>query len=284
MNYKQMLKTAALSTLLLSAVGAPAAMAETADHTNAKPVQMAETVIAKRLLDPLKLAETYSPETVDDWKQTLDAYTSLTPKMLFWAESADGQPLNIQTVPLSEAVAVEGQFAVKADVKFEEMKPLDSAEFFKTVTMVKRVNDDTFAIDPATADSNGDEAEAGGLNEAAVTVSVTAAPVLKVSAEAGDTIADPGAEAIAANTVSFSIASASVVDSTIGASAFAEGWKQLEEAVQSGDGQAIKQALANQLEQYKQRITELQNAKTDMTALQAIPAIPTAPAASADKE
>jgi len=284
MNYKQMLKTAALSTLLLSAVGAPAAMAETADHTNATPVQFAETVIAKKLLDPLKLAETYAPETVEDWKQTLAEYTSLTPKMLFWAESADGKTLNIKTMPLSEATAVEGQIAGKVDVSLKELKPLDGNELFKSVTVIKKVNDDTFAIERATTDSKSGEAEAGGLSEAAVTTSVAAAPVLKVSAEAGDTIADPGAEAIAVNTVSFSISSASVVDSTIGASAFAEGWKQLEEAVQSGDGQAIKQALANQLEQYKQRITELQNAKTDVAALQAIPAIPTVPAASADKE
>jgi hypothetical protein len=284
MNYKQMLKTAALSTLLLSAVGGPSAMAETADHTNAKPVQMAETVIAKKLLDPLKLAETYAPETVEDWKQTLDAYTSLTPKMLFWAKSADGQPLNIQTVPLSEAVAVEGQFAGKADVSLKELKPLDGNELFKTITVMKKVNDDTFTIERATTDSKSGEAEAGGSSEAAVTVSVTAAPALKVSAEAGDTITDPGAEAIAADTVSFSIASVSVADSTIGASAFAEGWKQLEEAVQSDDGQAIKQALATQLELYKQRITELQEAKANLTTLQAIPAVPSAPAASADKE
>lgn len=275
MNYKQMLKTAALSTLLLSAVGAPSALAETADNTNPAPVKLTETVMAKKILDPLKLAETYAPETVEDWKKALADYASLTTKV-FWG--VDGKAAHIQVIPLSEVKAVEGGIDGTFDASLKELKTLDGTELFKTVTMMKTFNTDSFALEPAAADIN--VAEAGAYSDE---TTATAVPFVKFATVAsGEAVPGTIADMKEMGTAGIAISVSSSEDSSI--SAFAQGWKQLEEAVQSGDGQAIKLALANQLEQYKQRITELQNAKTDMATLQAIPAISTVPAASADKE
>lgn len=279
MNYKQMLKTAALSTLLLSAVGAPSALAETADNTNPAPVKLTETVMAKKILDPLKLAETYAPETVEDWKKALADYESLTTKF-FWTDVVDGKAGDIQVIPLSEVKTVEGGIDGTFDVSLKELKTVDGTELFKTVTMMKTLNADSFALEPAAADIN--VAEAGAYSDE---TTATAVPFVKFATVAsGEAVRGTIADMKEMGTAGIAISVSSSEDSSI--SAFAQGWKQLEEAVQSGDGQAIKQALANQLEQYKQRITELQNAKTDVTAttLQAIPALPSVPAASTDKE
>ncbi|OPA75243.1 hypothetical protein BVG16_21840 [Paenibacillus selenitireducens] len=89
MNHKHMMKRLALSTLLLSAVASPV-MANAAENSEAQASTPTMKAIALQkdgntkfapfaimLSNPLDLAKTYAPDTVQDWEATLDKFDKL---------------------------------------------------------------------------------------------------------------------------------------------------------------------------------------------------------------
>lgn len=87
MNQQMIFKKLALSALLVSAVAAPTAVnaASGANDQSAKTTAAAEvtpansgslsaSLISFDWVDPLELAKTYAPNTLEDWKKTLDQY------------------------------------------------------------------------------------------------------------------------------------------------------------------------------------------------------------------
>jgi hypothetical protein len=89
MNHKHMMKRLALSTLLLSAVASPV-MANAATSPDAKASTPAQKTITLQkdgnqeftsfaivMTNPLDLAKTYAPDTVQDWKTTMDKFDKL---------------------------------------------------------------------------------------------------------------------------------------------------------------------------------------------------------------
>lgn len=87
MNHKQIMKRLAFSTLLLSAVASPV-IANAADDTQAKKISTPAISVQKDgkttagiemtvFSNPLELAKQYAPETVKDWKATLDKFEKL---------------------------------------------------------------------------------------------------------------------------------------------------------------------------------------------------------------
>lgn len=87
MNQQMIFKKLALSALLVSAVAAPTAVnaASGANDQSAKTTAAAVVTPATKgtiatqvtifdWVDPLELAKTYAPSTLEDWKKTLDQY------------------------------------------------------------------------------------------------------------------------------------------------------------------------------------------------------------------
>lgn len=102
MNKNVMIKSLALSTLLMSAIGgsAFAEKAETAPAPAAKP--QAITLAKPTFGNPLQLAKQYAPDTVKDWEAVLTRYdqlrglpANLTPIDLVLPE-AGGDPQSLQ--------------------------------------------------------------------------------------------------------------------------------------------------------------------------------------------
>ncbi|MEK4344868.1 hypothetical protein [Paenibacillus sp. FSL P4-0184] len=87
MNQQMIFKKLALSALLVSAVAAPTAVnaASGANDQSAKTTtaavvtpansgSLSASLISFDWVDPLELAKTYAPNTLEDWKKTLDQY------------------------------------------------------------------------------------------------------------------------------------------------------------------------------------------------------------------
>ena len=87
MNQQMIFKKLALSALLVSAVAAPTAVnaASGANDQSAKTTaaavvtpansgSLSASLISFDWIDPLELAKTYAPNTLEDWKKTLDQY------------------------------------------------------------------------------------------------------------------------------------------------------------------------------------------------------------------
>lgn len=87
MNQQMILKKLALSALLVSAVAAPTAANAASGANDQSAKTTAATVVTSASkgsistnvtildwVDPLELAKTYAPNTLEDWKKTLDQY------------------------------------------------------------------------------------------------------------------------------------------------------------------------------------------------------------------
>jgi len=124
MNCTSRIKSFALSAMLVTAIAAGPVSANASESntvTPVKPVQQAQqvkpiithtfeaTATALSFTDPLELASKYAPETVDDWKKTLESYKQLTefPKDALASEAVKVEITTLATV---------GQ-AVSADAK-----------------------------------------------------------------------------------------------------------------------------------------------------------------------
>lgn len=90
MNHQMVFKKLALSALLVSAVAAPTAANAANKSMDESPKATASAMIASTAsqsvtakaigfwADPLEMAKTYAPNTLEDWKKTLEQYNKLT--------------------------------------------------------------------------------------------------------------------------------------------------------------------------------------------------------------
>lgn len=113
MNCTSKFKSFALSTLLVAAIAAGPVSANASEATldQVKPVQQATQMKPIRIThtfeatastlsftDPLELANKYAPETVDDWKKTLESYKQLT---AFPSYAVASEAITVELTPLA---------------------------------------------------------------------------------------------------------------------------------------------------------------------------------------
>ncbi|TNJ64647.1 hypothetical protein FE784_19580 [Paenibacillus hemerocallicola] len=240
-----LIRKIALSTLLLSAIASPSAFADATPELPTNPIKAVPflTISAASVMDPLKLAETYAPETVDDWKQTLAEYEEAIASRV--KVTAGNIATLVKTVQVDQVAPIQ-------------IQPGAEPVVFGTVT--------TFSGGESISVNAVEKAESAVLTEADI-----AAPV-KLEAVPGAVLTAVGTN----ENVSFTIAvSPNAEGQPI--NDFMQGWSDLSKAVESKDGNAIKQALAHQLTLYKQKIVLIKN--DDQTIAQAsVQAIPATPA------
>lgn len=244
MKRNLLIRKIALSTLLLSAIASPAAFADSQPETSPRPVKVAPllTISAASVMDPLKLAETYAPETVEDWKQTLAEYEEAIKSRV--KVTAGSVATFVKTVRLDQAAPTQTE-------------PGTEPVVFGTVTK--------FEGEESISASAVETGEPITLTEAHIT-----APV-KLEAVPGAVLAAVGSS----ENVAFSIAVSPNAESKP-LDDFMQGWADLSKAAESKDGNAIKQALAHQLTLYKQKIALIlsDDQPVAQAAAQAIPATP----------
>jgi hypothetical protein len=143
MNQQMIFKKLALSALLVSAVAAPTAVnaASGANDQSAKTTaaavvtpansgSLSASLISFDWVDPLDLAKTYAPNTLEDWKKTLDQYYkaagfSITAASgLVTSEQADGaifskEILSAEALPVSYIEAGRNVEVLPNDKKME---------------------------------------------------------------------------------------------------------------------------------------------------------------------
>ncbi|WP_053376392.1 hypothetical protein [Paenibacillus sp. FJAT-27812] len=242
MNYKMMFKNVAMTTLLLSAVAGPQVFADSAkqsvnhaEKAGTAASHLIETVklenaaattfAARNILDPLKLAETYAPDTVNEWKSTLERYNNLTSKLFYFA-SAD------------------------------KLEIVGSADLGKMVN--EKSSADTISVSLKALSAE----EVKQIREKSITLTKAEGVPIEVKALDGKEIASASTGTTSAvSAVSLTTATAVPLDGKFELSPFAQGWTELDKAVDSKDANEIKQALSKQLELYKQEIAALEKAE-----------------------
>ncbi|WP_339318014.1 hypothetical protein [Paenibacillus sp. FSL R10-2734] len=220
MNQQMLFKKLALSALLVSAVAAPTAVnaASGAKDQNAKTTAAAVLTSASKgsmdtkvtildWTDPLELAKTYAPNTLEDWKKTLDQYY----KAAGFSITAVSE-----VVPSEQA---EGAIFTKNIVSAEAL-PVSYIEAGRSVDI------------QLPEDKNMDSA---------MSSSITAV----------DTIAS-----VEATEATISLQELSEADK-----AFFKAQENLNSAAKTKDATVIKEALTKLLDQYKEKIKELETAK-----------------------
>ncbi|AIQ21596.1 hypothetical protein NSQ90_01195 [Paenibacillus sp. FSL H7-0737] len=144
MNQQMIFKKLALSALLVSAVAAPTAVnaASGANDQSAKTTaavvtpansgSLSASLISFDWVDPLELAKTYAPNTLEDWKKTLDQYYkaagfSITAvSELVPSEQAEGVQLS-KEIGSAEALPVSYIEAGRSvDIQLPEAQKMES--------------------------------------------------------------------------------------------------------------------------------------------------------------
>jgi hypothetical protein len=129
MNQQMLFKKLALSALLVSAVAAPAVTnaANGAQEGTAKTTAAsgAFTPVSKLAAidwaDPLKLAKTYAPNTLEDWKKALDEYHkaggfSITTATELVASPVEGVKLSLENLSIESMPAVNIEAGSSAEI------------------------------------------------------------------------------------------------------------------------------------------------------------------------
>lgn len=254
MNHKLIVKKIALSTLLLS-VAASSAYASESSQTTTSPSQtltsstqfqaVTATAAVKRT-DPVDLAATYAPDTVNDWKNTLTQYHEAIQKkfgaVLRQATPLDstGTNLNISSVrvidPTDTKEIADGQFT-KVLTQGELTNPTASTDIKAGVALA-------VAAIPALP-----AIPTEGLPEDKQAVDHSI-PGVRIQADA-ETSTFSSTEA--KNTVSVATIS---LDNPL-----FKGEMELQKAAESKDAQVITKSLAKLLVLYKEQIAEWEAAK-----------------------
>ncbi|MEK3914492.1 hypothetical protein [Paenibacillus sp. FSL H7-0331] len=229
MNHKLIVKKIALSTLLLS-VAASSAYASESSQTTTSPSQtltsstqfqaVTATTAVKRT-DPVELAATYAPDTVNDWKNTLTQYHEAIQKkfgaVLRQATPLDstGTNLNISSVRVIDPT---------------DTKEIADGQFTEVLTLGE-LTDPTASTDI----------------KAGVALAVAAIPALPTLPADAETSTFSSTEA--KNTVSVAAIS---LDNPL-----FKGEMELQKAAESKDAEAIKKSLGKLLGLYKEEIVKL---------------------------
>lgn len=143
MNQQMIFKKLALSALLVSAVAAPTAVnaASGANDQSAKTTaaavvtpansgSLSASLISFDWVDPLELAKTYAPNTLEDWKKTLDQYykaagfsitavSELVPSELVEGVQLSKEIVSAEALPVSYIEAGRNVEVLPNDTKME---------------------------------------------------------------------------------------------------------------------------------------------------------------------
>lgn len=223
----------ALSAALLGTAAVPvhASGTDTSDVPKqpgkSAPIQAATTISI--LPNPLELAERYAPETVQDWKETLEKYGKLAGdegKGVFYVSEATSlSPIEGEREPGPTEGGMKVSIAVAATpaVNAKDMKDIKEIKDTKEFQEIKIKG----ALTPIE----------GGVIEVAE----------RVKSDSGDVVQDEVA----------SVQAVKLSDEDL---AFIHARIDLFKAVDSKDSDAIKEALAKLLDQYKEQITKLEAA------------------------
>ncbi len=223
----------ALSAALLGTAAVPvhASGTDTSDVPKqpgkSAPIQAATTISI--LPNPLELAERYAPETVQDWKETLEKYGKLAgdeDKGVFYVSEATSlSPIEGEREPGPTEGGMKVSIAVAATpaVNAKDMKDIKEIKDTKEFQEIKIKG----ALTPIE----------GGVIEVAE----------RVKSDSGDVVQDEVA----------SVQAVKLSDEDL---AFIHARIELFKAVDSKDSDAIKEALAKLLDQYKEQITKLEAA------------------------
>ncbi|MFF2908273.1 hypothetical protein [Paenibacillus sp. NPDC057934] len=249
MNYSLKFRNVALSALLLTAISAPIVANADSDakenavkNGTATLKEVKSSVAAFTTANPVDLAKKYSPDTVKDWEKTLANYNKLlsqtsTTDGIATLVAVDVDPDQLQkaieNAKPGEASKVEGSKlnsieGVKADKlpNSEEKNTLTFSKSFSSAELQKLIENakpgEAIAVSPVKLDE-----KASGITSAVIA----------------------NAEAYQLN------------DATTATNAFFSAQLKLNDAVTSKDTAAIKSSLAELLEQYKTKITELKAAQ-----------------------
>lgn len=278
-------KKTVASALLMSAVAAPAVTnadaSEQPQVPSDVPAKVAAmpaikgAVVTSAMADPLELAQKYAPDTVEDWKQTLEQFkkvagegpsffsvikavpvedaakvkageASPVTETLQQAATISGEKIRIEILDKlkDKAADVPGQIKVfdKAEV-LGQLKELDKAE---VLGQIKEL------VKSEAADQAKPVDEAKALGPAKVIISKLGD--LKVeAAKTEPAVADDSEHS---KTLSIAVSK----EASESAIAFMKAHIALHDAVESKDEAAIKDALAKLLVQYKAQIKELEAA------------------------
>lgn len=227
----------ALSAALLGTAAVPvhASGADTSDVPKqpgkSAPIQAATTISI--LPNPLELAEKYAPETVQDWKETLEKYGKLAGDegkgVFYFSEAKSLSPTEGEREPGPTEGGIKVSIAVAATpaVNAKDMKDIKEIKDTKEFQEIKIKG----ALTPI---------EGGAIEVAEL-----------VKSDSGE---------IQHDVVQDEVASVQAVKLSDEDLAFIHARIDLFKAVDSKDSDAIKDALAKLLDQYKEQITTLEAA------------------------
>ncbi|QJD82509.1 hypothetical protein [Cohnella herbarum] len=231
MKNTTMFKRIAMSTMLMSAIAAPAfanaasnPMADVLPAATIKTDKVAKLVPALKTIqfaDPLEAARLYAPETLEDWKVTLDKYNKLN-------KISEGRTISLVdakgTIKLSDNVANEIKVvdSVKATAASVSMEKIDLGQYeIKELPSIK----------PAPG------------SDVTITLSKNTT---------GSTV---GTKATRIDAIKLNTASAAAVSATDSSPIFS-GQVALSKALESKDAATIKPVLADLLQAYKDEVAK----------------------------
>ncbi|MNI22722.1 hypothetical protein D3C73_762840 [compost metagenome] len=262
MNHMSTLKRIALSSLLLSAVATPTYFANASTEPITKNIassvpsgetsaySVTSSIVAVPFADPLKLAEKYAPDTVNDWKTTLDKLAELTPvyaatTRLTIGEVSDsaipGETLNKLNVSEGKLLTISSN----DDIAYMPLMPVVGKSIsLKDVKITNVESADTVTFKSENGLASAIAVEATQLIPVNGTIDMKTVKITNAEWTSTDVIKSENG-----------VTAAVAVEATFNSSF--QKLLELDKAVKSEDAATIKQALAELLDMYKQQIEQL---------------------------
>lgn len=232
MKNTTMFKRIAMSTMLISAIAAPAfanaasnPIADVLPAATIKTDKVAKLVPALKTIqfaDPLEAARLYAPETLEDWKVTLDKYNK------------QNKISELRTISLVDA---KGTIKLSDNVA-NEIKVVDSVKATTTANVsMEKIELGQFEIKPLSPTDSVPSSN----------VSITLSKDIKGSAIFN--------KATRFDSIKLNTSSAAVVSATDSSPIFS-GQVALSKALESKDAATIKPVLADLLQAYKDEVAK----------------------------
>jgi len=231
MKNTTMFKRIAMSTMLISAIAAPAfanaasnPMADVLPAATIKTDKVAKLVPALKTIqfaDPLEAARLYAPETLEDWKVTLDKYNK------------QNKISELRTISLVDA---KGTIKLSDNVA-NEIKVVDSVKATTANVSMEKIELGQFEIKPLSPTDSVPSSN----------VSITLSKDIKGSAIFN--------KATRLDSIKLNTASTAVVSATDSSPIFS-GQVALSKALESKDAATINPVLADLLQAYKDEVAK----------------------------
>lgn len=264
MNSNKLIKSVALSSLLVASLAGTSVFANPSDETTGdKPPIAVEgkaaftTISAVQLADPLELAAKYAQDTLDDWKNTLTQYDEALKSKWNFSGWKDGENRKFKSISI-QGVAAEGEAGLDGiEIERGELKltPRPNGELIHFEKVIANLAEkgsegenaefsDTIAVEIANIDSAHRVDEHYEIVEAAPVESIT-------QLHAGGEIVEDSEEGAR------KVVTMHAIEASPTTKALFEARMNLDKAAQTEDAAAIQAALAELLDLYKQEIENL---------------------------